>query len=782
MRLFSFKSFTFKLIFIIGLLFLFSVLSLLILVDRQLHSIIDKSQQTLFEGKIQILINDLDTTNERLLRTGLVDAYIDDFQSSFLRNLQDTYYDSPEILQEAPFILDRSFTILSHPVLPAGDRSLQDIFRNLKNPEASASGRGRVAEHREGREKTWYIYKFYSPWGWYIGYSLPYSIKYRDLRLFRNNLIILTSVLSIIVLAVLAFLLLNFTSPIIRLTQIAAKIARGELEHHIEVRNSDEIGLLAGSFDEMQKAVKQKIEDLKCEIAERKKAETALVEAREETGSIINSMPSVIIALDENRRVTQWNDKAEEYFGLKFNDVRGKDLFSVFPEISDFALRIRKDLAAGKIFEEVRSRFSGEGKTLYENVTVYPLFIPSREEGAAVSRGAVIRIDDITEKKKLEQQLSHAMKMEAVGHLAGGVAHDFNNMLTGISGAAQILKLHGAFEKEEDSQYLDMILEASSRAGDLTGKLLSFSRRSDLTDLPIDLSKVLRDTMVLLERTIDKKVRIHVSETAENTVISGEYSDLQNCLLNLALNASHAMPEGGELFLQTRNLTLGESYCRISPFSIEPGEYVELEVRDTGTGISPENLDRIFDPFFTTKSRDKGTGLGLSSVYSSVKNHHGEIRVYSEVGVGTVFHLYLPCIESRGGAEIPGETRRGTGTILFIDDEKLVRLTARPMLEGLGYEVIDVDNGREGIEIYRERKEDIDLVITDMIMPEIDGREVFTALRKIDPDVRVIISSGFTPPDILRELNGKGLSGFIQKPYKQKEFSTLIHKVLTGEE
>ncbi|MDA3811485.1 MAG: response regulator [Spirochaetaceae bacterium] len=393
---------------------------------------------------------------------------------------------------------------------------------------------------------------------------------------------------------------------------------------------------------------------------------------------------------------------------------------------------------------------------------------------------------DITERKKAEEamresekKLRQSQKMDAIGQLAGGVAHDFNNMLSGIMGAAQLLKLPKRNLDEKGLKFIEMILDASTRAADLNTKLLAFGRKGKITSTSIDIHKIVDDTLVLLNRTIDKKIKISVSKNAENSLVTGDNSALQNSLLNLGINASHAMPDGGEFRIETRNIILNENYCNSSSFEISEGNYIEIEVRDTGCGIPPENIKKLFEPFFTTKKQGKGTGLGLASVYRTIQNHHGAINVYSEMGTGTVFHLYIPCSdEAVNNVQTEESVLAGVGQILIVDDEELIRVTGKYLLEELGYTVLLAENGLEAVEIFKRKNSEIDLVIMDMIMPQMNGSEAFNKLREIDKNCKVIISSGFTKDENLDELKKSGLAGFIQKPFRDYELSKLIAKVL----
>lgn len=349
-------------------------------------------------------------------------------------------------------------------------------------------------------------------------------------------------------------------------------------------------------------------------------------------------------------------------------------------------------------------------------------------------------------------------------------------MLTGITGAAELLRRHVS---ADGARYLEILSSAAARAADLTSKLLTFSRKTNVELTPIDLRDTVEGAVSLLERTIDKKVEISCKIDADQTIIDGNDSQLQNALLNIGINAAHAMNNSGELSFVVRNIVLEEDYCTYSPFDIHPGNFIEVEVRDTGCGITADHIKRIFEPFYTTKEKGKGTGLGLSAVYGIILEHSGAIHVYSEPGVGTAFKLLLPVSQSLVVAQT--EERQivyGTGTILLVDDEELIRVIGKDLLESLNYRVILACDGLEAISIFKEQSEQIDLVILDMIMPTMSGSETFHGLRKIKSDIKIILSSGFSNNKAIEELKKSGLQGFINKPYNKVELSNILARSL----
>lgn len=486
--------------------------------------------------------------------------------------------------------------------------------------------------------------------------------------------------------------------------------------------------------------------------------------------NIINSMPSILISVDKNGFVTQWNKKAEEHTGIEVNNAVGKSVKDVYPQIAAELDKIQESISNKKIVAQKNRANKSTDGIRYEDITIYPLIT----NGAS---GAVIRIDDVTKEYTLEEQLNQSRKMDAVGQLAGGIAHDFNNMLAGIIGSAEILGLLNKNE-EKSIKYVDIIIQSSQRAAGLISKLLAFSRKSNIERKSIDLTKTITDTIEILERSIDKKIQIISDNRAKHTTILGDDSQIHNAILNIGINAAHAMPNGGKLNFSINNIYLDKKYCEHSPFDLLPGNYLSIDIRDTGFGIPSENLTKIFEPFFTTKKQGEGTGLGLAAVYGIVKEHRGAVTVYSELGTGTVFHLYFPLSESVNEVSYEQQLEHGQGMILLADDEEIIRLTSKDILENLGYTVLTAQNGLDAIEVFKTHQHEIDLVILDMIMPEMNGREAFHEIKNIQPDMKIIISSGFSKNEDLQELYKHGLTGFVKKPFRMDELSVIIKKAI----
>jgi PAS domain S-box-containing protein len=393
-------------------------------------------------------------------------------------------------------------------------------------------------------------------------------------------------------------------------------------------------------------------------------------------------------------------------------------------------------------------------------------------------RIAVVR--DLTEIRALEARLHQAQKLDALGQLAGGVAHDFNNMLAAIHGSAELLSERCADDGMRRTAGL--ITAAAERASQLTRQLLAFARQGKILSTPTDFHQTLRDAGTLLERTLDRRIRLEWRLQAETAMVIGDPAQLENVIINLALNARDAMPEGGELCFATEWTVLDPAHGRLGPFKLEPGTYLHVSVRDSGPGIPPEHLHRIFDPFFTTKEPGKGTGLGLASVFGTLAAHHGAVTAENLPGGGAAFHLYLPLAgdaapAAAAPAPAPGQ---GSGTVLVIDDEELVRAATVMQLQSLGYRTLAADGPEAGIAAFRSEHAGLAAVLVDMVMPQASGAEVAYALRGIDETVPVVIVSGFPANAKVDELLARGLAGYLQKPFSRQDLGRMLERVRMG--
>jgi PAS domain S-box-containing protein len=493
--------------------------------------------------------------------------------------------------------------------------------------------------------------------------------------------------------------------------------------------------------------------------------------------AVIENVDDMIIIIDPDGRrqyVSPAMSRILDYSQQELLAFTAQEMIhpSDWPAIREL-LRTVKLTPAGSVSGQARYRHRDGSWRIFAGSMINLLDVPGVE-------GIVVNLRDVTEQAALEGELRQAQKMESVGQLAGGVAHDFNNLLTVISGRVGFLV--DAPNIDEDQQAdLAEIKKAAERAGELTRQLLAFSRKQLLQPRVLDLNHTLDEFEPMLRRLIGEDIRINIVRGPELGSVSADPGQLQQILMNLALNARDAMPTGGVITFRTSNETAG-SGADSSAMPGGTGEYVMLEVTDTGLGMDPATQARIFEPFFTTKGQGKGTGLGLSTVYGIVKQSGGGISVASTPRAGTVFRVYFPRAAGYALAE-SAETHRdpslsGTERILLVEDDKSVRNLVERVLKSRGYVVLSAEDGSNALQLASDVDLAVDLVLTDIVMPEMSGRELVDALHTGRPALRVLFMSGYTDDEILRRgLNDPGMS-FIQKPFTAENLAMQVRKVL----
>ncbi|HWP43006.1 MAG TPA: ATP-binding protein, partial [Blastocatellia bacterium] len=491
--------------------------------------------------------------------------------------------------------------------------------------------------------------------------------------------------------------------------------------------------------------------------------------------SLLNQVRNVIIATDLEGKIVHWNRYAETLFQWKANEVIGKHFLDVtVPEAHK--------RQAEEIFQTIKAKGCWEGEFYKQRKdgSTFPAYMISTAIKNSKVEGIVGVSVDITERKQLEQQLRQAQKMEAIGRLAGGVAHDFNNLLTAILGFSQLL-LQRVGDDEISRREVEEVIKAGQRAAALTGQLLAFSRRQVMQVRALDMNCVVADLEKMLRRLIGEDIELRTSLAPNLARVNADPGQIEQVLMNLAVNARDAMPEGGKLTIETANVDLDQEYAE-SHLGVRPGQYVMLAVSDTGCGMDAGTQAQIFEPFYTTKEQGKGTGLGLATVYGIVKQSGGYVWVYSEVGVGTTFKVYLPqageAAEEPRPQPKPAQVLSGTETVLLVEDDIQVSKIATQVLSDLGYTVISTSNGKQALEIAGEVERNIDLVITDVVMPQMGGKQLAHELRAIRPNTKLLFMSGYTEGAVVdRGILDSGVS-FLTKPFTPAELAGKVRQVL----
>ena len=537
--------------------------------------------------------------------------------------------------------------------------------------------------------------------------------------------------------------------------------------------------LLAGITLILRKRLNEKVKSLR-------KSDEMLRKSEALSKAVMDQSFQLLALLDTQGRILIFNKTALDFTGHKLNKVIGKyfwdgSWWKDHDEAEKFIKKAMNDASSGIV---TRTEIVNIDRYKLDRILDFSFSPFVNEEGNIVHFIAEGR--DITqmkqmekEKEKLQEQLIHTRKMDAIGQLAGGIAHDFNNMLGAILGAGELLT-DSCKGDETLLNYCRMITLAAERAGQLTGKLLDFSRKGKTVSVPVDIHRIIDDAASILERSIDKRIKLCIVKNAGNTIVAGDPSQLQNMLLNIGLNARDAMPDGGEICFKTEEIIFSSEDCGFSPFDIKPGKYIRIKISDTGPGIDPEIIDKIFEPFFTTKESGKGTGLGLSAVYGTVCDHGGAVTAGAGVAgagvAGAVFSIDLP-LSVNTGSDITEQTDKKTGrgeTVLVIDDEVLMLSAASMLIKDLGYSVLTANNGIDGIAVFREKHNELLAVICDMVMPVISGLDTLKAMRDIDKNVPLIICSGYRNDALDPLAAGSIADAFLHKPYHRSDMAAVL--------
>jgi len=531
--------------------------------------------------------------------------------------------------------------------------------------------------------------------------------------------------------------------PMKRLTGRARSLQRGDFDSPVPVEGPSEVRMFAQTFQAMALSLKS--------------SRAALEEYSEQTRNILESISDGFAAFDRQWRCTYVNDKATELSRISRYEILGKNVWELFPDSANTSLyaELHRAMEDG-VFVHLEEHYAPFDS--WFEVDAYP-----------TKDGLAIFGRDVTERRRFNDRLQQTQKLESLGVLAGGIAHDFNNLLTGIMGNASIV-LDDLPSGSPGRENLEAVMKASERAAVLTRQLLAYAGKGRFVIEPLTLSEVAREITSLLQTSIPRTVELRLQLQEDVPSIEGDAAQIQQLVMNLVINAAEAVEEGQTetVWIITRLGQVSQAYINqmISPNGVAPGKYVTLEVRDAGCGMDAETLSRIFDPFFTTKFT--GRGLGLAAVTGMVRGHKGALHVESTPGKGSCFKVLFPVTTEAAASIVPSSQEKslaGDETILVIDDEDTVRQAAKSALESYGYRVVVATNGKEGVRLFQELAGQIDAVLLDMTMPVMSGEEALARLKDIQTDIPVVLSSGYNEADATRRFTGKGLAGFIQKPY-----------------
>jgi len=507
------------------------------------------------------------------------------------------------------------------------------------------------------------------------------------------------------------------------------------------------------------------------DISDRKKAEEALEASEERYRLVFENSPLGIMQFDETGGIVDCNENCAQIFGATKTSLSG---FNILKSMPDNPIHDTLIEALMKGY----GQFEGKIQTLTGTKDIRMILGAITDKDGNV-RGAVGIFEDISNQVKFESHLKQIQKMESIGNLAGGIAHDFNNLLFPIMGLSEML-LDDLPKGSNEHTCVAEILKAGKRGRELVKQILSFSRKSDSKKVPVQLQKIIKEALKLSRSAIPSSVKISSKIDHQCGLVEADPTQIHQIVMNLVTNAYHSIEdERGTIDVQLQEVVMDKDDILIE--SIAPGDYAKLTIADTGTGIDPEIKDKIFEPYFTTKEKGKGTGLGLSMVYGIIKDHHGDIQVYSEQGNGTIFSVYIPLLKKITGKQsdkTPETCSTGTERILLVDDEKSIAQMEKKLLERLGYSVTALTDSLQAIELFKTNPQDFDLIITDMAMPNMTGDQLARELIAVRPDISIIISTGFSERFNKKQAENLGIKAFLMKPVSRSEMAETVRNVL----
>ncbi len=581
-------------------------------------------------------------------------------------------------------------------------------------------------------------------------------------------------------------------APIKKVMSGTEQVINGNFEFQIKVDDDGELSQLTRKFNEMtlklnyynkQKSLLNKrLNRVNEELEEKVKERTGqLKKIQQEVLSIFHQIPVGLLVIDEESRVMWYNHELMKIIELSVDQSLSKRRINDIEQFNTIELTEilgKLNRKAGKQIVQYHLNYAKNRSPKLVEIASQALL---RDKGEV--DGTIFIIKDVTREVSLEKKIFQDQRLENIGKIAGGIAHDFNNILAIILPNAQLLKLQ-LKEKPEWVKYLDTIERAADQAASLTKKILSFSRGSSYDNFEIlNMNDVIREFTKMFRRVLDRKIEIMEYLDKDLWNIRAEKAQLEQVLMNLSVNSRDSMPEGGNLVFETQNVILGQQEKSAYDLKLEAGKYVRFCVSDTGSGIAAKHLDKIFDPFFSNKKEGQGTGLGLSVVYGITKTHKGIIDVKSKINEGTQFRIYIPACQKKveKSEETVESLVSGSGTLLIVDDEEMIQETLKGMLESLNYKVIFANNGKNAIKIYKSHRDEIDAILMDIQMPVMDGVEAAQQILKLNPQARIVFTSGYAETRNFEKLRKMGYQLFLKKPYKITNLADIIVRALSQE-
>lgn len=754
---------------------------------------IEREKLTERSGKLRAVVNsavslidhyDKALRRQEWTRDNSITYKMSNAKRDVLHVLRDMRYDKTEFF----FVLNGDGEMVMHPMKPelegtsmmfTDDADGIKVFRNMvmnsqRDGETFEIYRWQSKYSPVINEPQITYARYYWQWDWVVCSSLYIQdiTDSMNILMFKSAFYEAVAA-SVAIMMLIALVYFNLSRPLKKLLSGIEELHKDNLDYRIDISSRDEVGYISEQFNLM-------VDDLK-------ESRDSLAMSERKYRMLSDMLPDIIYEADSDLRITYLNRAGFSLTGYSEEDLASGIYLKDLIDSQDYkTLKKKISVTTEKSFFIKHKVFRKGGGIIYgeNSMNVF------HEHGApAVLRGS---IRDVSEKQAFEEQLMQSQKMETIGILAGGLAHDFNNVLGGIVSTVSVLKYD--FENRDQiryselSSYIEIIERSGERAVDMVKQLLTLSRKRDTEFVNADLVRTVLNVKKICENTLDKSVVISLGLVPVSAPVYADQTQMEQMLLNLCVNASHAMTvmrndneERGGILSISLDVAINDDAFRKSHPDAEDRDYWVLAVADTGVGMDQQTIAHIFLPFYTTKSRDIGTGLGLSMVYTIIQQHRGFIDVYSEKGKGSIFSIYIPVLK---GVDLADESiekpliPRGDGTILIIDDENLMRAVGKKILEKCGYTVLSASDGIEGINIFRQRHSEIVCVLLDLAMPKKSGDVIYDELKGIDRNVKVILTSGFRKDERVELAMSKGIDAFVQKPYTIDKLAQVIASVI----
>jgi len=664
----------------------------------------------------------------KILERGYFYVFDDKYQMLIHPELEDT---------NAKDVQDENGIYILKELMKIKNGSMTYRFRKPSEPQAA----DRYAHVRKLEEFNWYIAA--------TGYVEDVEKPIERLMSFTYAALVFS---ALILFVQVLFFSRSITRPLIAIVEGITQFYKKKTPFRMESKSVMEIDTLGQAFADMTKELLSTMDELN--ISEREKSKALVF-----LDNILNSMPSLLIGVDEQGRVSQWNSEAEKRTSISSKEAIGQKVADVFPLLHNKMEKIIASINERRLITGSRIVHEKDGIKTYEDMTIFPLVAEGLE-------GAVVRLDDVTEKVRLEETVLHSQKMESIGTMAGGIAHDFNNILSIIIGYAELGKSQ-THDPQKMDRNVDEILQASMRARDLVKQIPTFSRQSEYEKKALQISPIIKEALKMIRSTFPTSIEIKQNINSQGLILA-DPTKIHQVMMNLCTNAFHAMEESeGTLSVSLHDIQVDE-YSSIAGMDIYPGEYVCLEISDTGHGIDKQTRPHIFDPYFSTKTQDKGSGLGLAVVHGIISEHNGYINVISEIGRGTTFQIFLPFTEDDNVTpqinHADNPVVEGIEKIMLVDDEEQILAMNQARLEELGYQVTTFNRGQAALDHFKTDPQAFDLLITDMAMPGLTGAKLASGVLEIRPEIPIILCTGYSDQISRDQAHAMGIKAYLNKP------------------